>query len=1047
MIPENKKEEILSAISLEDIITKSGVQLKAKGKVLVGKCPFHDDHSPSLTVWPETQSYHCFVCQKGGNAITYVRDKYNLGYVEALKKLAEEAHVELDEKPLSEEEKHQYDFRKCLYSLCEDAAAYFVGKLEGYALDYAKSRFADVTITRWRLGTAPDGWHELYDYLKGKGYTDGEMLAAGLVKKNTKGTGYYDFFRNRLMFPVFSRTGAVIGFSGRDLSHKDDVAKYINTPETDIYKKGNELFGLNFAVQSIKKYDVCHIVEGNADVIRLHQLGVYNVVAACGTALTENQVNIISKYTKNICLIYDSDSAGQKATERSAELIYGMGMNALVLTIPNDEKGNKQDPDIFFRSKEQFRTYYNEHKANYLIRLAYNQLDNCSNDANKKADVVKRICGMFFNRPKNELESLVIELSKVIGPASLWKTTIKELKQEKLVEENERKKRKEEEDKSQRQNEMWRKYGFYERDNCYWFHAQKGEGEFCGSNFIMEPLFHIESTINAKRLYRLTNEYKIERVVEFPQKDLISLAAFKLRCESLGNFRFEAGDYGLAKIKAYLYEKTQTCKEVTQLGWQRQGFFAWANGIFADGKFTPITRDGICEYKKENYYIPAMSSFYASDDSLYMFERRFKNMPGDITLYNWLDLFCKVYKSNAIVGFSYYVATLFRDIIVGYFRFFPILNIFGVKGSGKSEMAVSLTKLFGDLPVGLNMTNSTIAAMADHVAQTRNALCHIDEYKNSIEYDKVEFLKGLWDGTGRNRMNMDKDKKKEMTAVDAGIILTGQEMPKADIALFSRVIFTAFSKTSFTEDEKNLFNQLKAVEKTGLTHITNEILSLRGDFTEKYLKNYSEAGEDLEQRIGKNSIEDRIWRNWCVIAGALRTIKDMVKLPFSYEKAIDEMAAMIKKQNEETLKDNEVNTFWDIFSFLAQDGQIEEGYDFKILYENRLKTNKVDIQQPIHILAINKTRILQLYQKHCNVTKQKPLPLSTLKFYLQNSPQYLGEKVMKIRKRTDHLIDKATTSDGYGNVSVMTISTRLDCFAYDELGIDVEVFTDDINTL
>ena len=362
-------------------------------------------------------------------------------------------------------------------------------------------------------------------------------------------------------------------------------------------------------------------------------------------------------------------------------------------------------------------------------------------------------------------------------------------------------------------------------------------------------------------------------------------------------------------------------------------------------------------------------------------------------------------------------------------------------------MAVSLTKLFGDLPVGLNMTNTTIAAMADHVAQTRNALCHIDEYKNSIEYDKVEFLKGLWDGTGRNRMNMDKDKKKEMTAVDSGIILTGQEMPKADIALFSRVIFTAFSKTSFTEDEMNLFNQLKTVEKTGLTHITNEILSFRGDFTEKYLKNYSDAGEDLEQRIGKNSIEDRIWRNWCVIAGALRTIKDMVKLPFSYEKAIDEMAAMIKKQNEETLKDNEVNTFWDIFSFLAQDGQIEEGYDFKILYENRLKTNKVDIQQPIHILAINKTRILQLYQKHCNVTKQKPLPLSTLKFYLQNSPQYLGEKVMKIRKRTDHLIDKATTSDGYGNVSVMTISTRLDCFAYDELGIDVEVFTDDINTL
>jgi len=1049
MIPNEKIEEILAKVSIEDIIAKSGVALKQKGKVLVGKCPFHDDHNPSLTVWPQTQSYYCFVCHKSGDAITYMKDKYNLDYVEAVKALAKTAGVEIEEKPLTKEEREKYDLMERLKELCEKATEFFMGKLEGRALEYAKSRFADSTIEKWKIGAAGAGWRELYDHLKKLGFTDGEMMTCGLIRKNQKGTGYYDFFRERLMFPIFNRKWEVVGFSGRDISDKDNQAKYINTEETEIYRKREELLGLNFAVPAIRKYDICCIVEGNADVIHLHELGINNVVAGCGTALTDEQIEIISRYTKNICLIYDSDSAGQKATLESGEKISKMGLNALVLTIPDDEKGNKQDPDTFFRTREQFKEYFNNNKINFLAKKTYDQVDNCANDANKKASVIREICSMFFERPKNERESLVIELSKIMGPISLWKTTLRELVEEKKEKEEKLQKEKEERERSERQNEMWRKYGFYERNNCYWFHSQKGEGEFCGSNFIMEPLFHIESTVNAKRLYKIINEYGITRVVEFPQKDLISLQAFKLRCESLGNFRFDAGEYGLAKIKAYLYEKTKSCKEVVQMGWQKQGFFAWANGIFANGVFVPITEEGICTYKDENYYIPALSSFFASDDKLYQFERNFKNMEGKIKLYNWLEQFYKVYKDNAIVGFSFYVATLFRDYITERLRFFPILNIFGVKGSGKSEMAISMLKLFGDMPVGINMTNSTIAAMADHVAQTRNALCHIDEYKNSIEYDKVEFLKGLWDGTGRSRMNMDKDKKKEMTAVDSGIILTGQEMPKADIALFSRVIFTAFSKTNFTEEEKKLFTRLKDTEKEGLTHITNEILSHREQFKEKYFEKYNEVAEDLVEKIGDKKIEDRIWRNWCVITAALKTIKDIIELPFSYEKAVSEMAEMIIRQNEETLKDNEVNTFWDIFSFLAQDGQIEEDFDYKIIYENHLKTNKVDIDKPMHVLAINKTRIIDLYLKHCGITKQKPLPKSTLKYYLQNSSAYLGEKVMKIRKRTDKLMEKgvATATDGTGSVSVMTISTRLDCFNYEELGVDIETFSDDINTI
>lgn len=1037
MIPESTIESILFASPVTDVMERNGVHLKRSGSNFKACCPFHDDKTPSMIVWPATGRWKCFGCGKGGDVISFVMEKNNMTYIEAVKELARDAGITIDEHKPTEKEQKDCEWKQRLYALNEATAVFFQKGLSGKAMDYALGRWKDTTIQMFRIGFAPDGWHGLYDHLKSKGFTDGEMLAAGLIKKNNKG-GYYDFYRNRLMFPVFNRVNKIVGFSGRDLSGKDDVAKYINSPDTDIYHKGEELFGMNFAVPSIRKYDVCILVEGNPDVVKMHQLGINNVVAACGTALTKEQINAIGKHTRNICLLYDNDNAGRNATAKNAPLITELGMNALTLSIPDMEDGTKQDPDTYFTSKAQFANFYNQCKVNYLVSLAKSKAENCVNDPDYKAKTIKDICAMIFNRPANEQAALIEELSAVIPTRSLWNKTLKELTADRREEE----KKKAEKERSAVQNEMYTKYGFYEKENCYWFHNPKGEGMFCGSNFVMEPLFHIESTINAKRLYRITNVYGIERVVEFPQKDLISLSAFKLRCESLGNFLFDGGEYGLAKIKAYLYEKTQTCKEVTQLGWQKQGFFAWCNGIFDNGSFQPITKDGIVKHNGENYYLPALSSFYQADESLFMFERKFRHHPGSISLYQWLDLFCKVYKDNAVVGFSYYVATLFRDIIVAQTRFFPILNIFGVKGSGKSEMAVSMTRLFGDLPVGLNMTNSTIAAMADHVAQTRNALCHIDEYKNSIEYEKVEFLKGLWDGTGRNRMNMDKDKKKEMTAVDAGIILTGQEMPKADIALFSRVIFTAFAKSNFTDMEKQLFNELKTKEKDGLTHITNEIISHRAEFVDQYRANFNTASEDLERWIEKNGIEDRIWRNWLVIIAALKTVRNFVELPFSYDKAVEKMSAMIINQNKETLKDNEVNTFWEIFSFLVKDGLIEEEYDYRIMHVNKFKTNKVDMERPMTVLVIDKTRVLQLYNKHCKATGLKPLPLSTLKFYLQNSPEYIGEKVCKMKRRVEHLQDKQTQiiPDDYSNMETLyrTMATRVDCFMYDALPIEIE---------
>ena len=413
--------------------------------------------------------------------------------------------------------------------------------------------------------------------------------------------------------------------------------------------------------------------------------------------------------------------------------------------------------------------------------------------------------------------------------------------------------------------------------------------------------------------------------------------------------------------------------------------------------------------------------------------------------------FVEVYGDNALVGIAFYFAALFRDVIFNQFRFFPILNIFGPKGTGKTAMALSMSKLFGDLPAGINMTNSTIAAMADHVSHTKNAICHIDEFKNSVEYDKIEFLKGLWDGTGRSRMNMDKDRKKEMTPVDSAIVLTGQEIPTVDIALFSRLLFLTCVKTNYSEEEKLRFNELSTIEREGLTHITNEILTHRKCFVEHYLENYNAAADDAAAFVNKSVIEDRIWRNWIVVIAALRTLKDRMDLPFQYADFIKIATTKMADQNAKVKANNEIANFWELFSYMVTDGQVEEYYDYKIRQVNAIKTNKVNLAGQRLVLYVDMTRVLELYQRISNQSNQKPLPKASLKYYLANSPEYLGTAGCKLRQRSRNLnqpnnIVKMETDIDKGNVEkVATLNCKCYCFDYEQLNLSLKRTYDDID--
>lgn len=551
-------------------------------------------------------------------------------------------------------------------------------------------------------------------------------------------------------------------------------------------------------------------------------------------------------------------------------------------------------------------------------------------------------------------------------------------------------------------------------------------------------MFHIKDSLNPKRLYRIKNQNRQEEIVEMKQEDLVSLSKFKQKVEGLGNYIWLATEKEMTRLKMYLYEQTETAVEITQLGWNRKGFYAFGNGVF-DTEWHPVDEYGIVRLgDKGNYYLPASSLIYRDDDKLFQFERRFVHLNySSISLKEYFTKLVGVFGDNAKVGICFLLATLFRDIITGYTKSFPILNLFGPKGSGKSELGHSLMALFIIENIPPNIQNATIPALADLVAQCANALVHIDEFKNNIDIDKREYLKGLWDGAGRSRMNMDRDKKREITAVDSGVILSGQEMATADIALFSRLIFLTFAKSEFTEEEKRRYNELVEIRKRGLTHLTLQILRHRARMEQQFISNYHTCLSDVLETLGSEKVEDRILRNWIIPLAAFRTLEGVLDIPFPYQDIRRVTLDGIIRQNAECKSNNELANFWNVVSYLQQDGEIFIEGDYRIEYLNRFKSSLIKIEQvyqePKSILMMRKNRIFMLYKKFGKQVGDSILPEGSLMYYLENSKEYMGKKNSVRFKNIQHGIEvqkmETTPTGGVSYKKTSTPDVAL-CFDY-----------------
>lgn len=391
MIDRDTVQRILDAADIVDVVSDF-VALKRRGANYVGLCPFHNDRNPSFYVSKAKGYCKCFSCGKGGSPVGFIMEHEQLSYQEALRWLARKYHIEIVEREMTDEERKRHSEREAMLMLNDWACKFFEQQLhdtpqgQEIGLAYFRERgFGDEVIKRFRLGYSPEGRRELYQAAIAAGFNRELLFAVGLCIDDEKGGGY-DRFRGRVIFPVFNVAGKVVAFGGRTL--RKDMAKYVNSPESLIYNKRNELYGLYQAKRAIGAQDKCFIVEGYADVISMHQAGFENVIASSGTALTEGHIHLIHRFTSNITELFDGDAAGIHAAMRGVDMLLAEGMNIKILVLPDDD-----DPDSFSRkhSAAEVKQYIDEHETDFIRFKSQQLLAGAENDPVKRVAAITEV--------------------------------------------------------------------------------------------------------------------------------------------------------------------------------------------------------------------------------------------------------------------------------------------------------------------------------------------------------------------------------------------------------------------------------------------------------------------------------------------------------------------------------------------------------------------------------------------------------------------------------------------------------------------------------
>lgn len=1056
MISRHTIDEILDRVDLVRVIEERGVALKRRGAGLMGVCPFHGDKGPSLSVSPDRGLWHCFGCGEGGNAIDFVMKRDALTFADAVKSLARELHIDIEEGGETEEERNHRLRLEALWLANERTARHYAENLQAdspgarAALSYARNRWGETYVEEAGMGYARATGDDLVHWARETGENLDLLVELGLIRQNERDGSLYDFYRDRLVIPIRDRAGHVTGFTCRDLSGKVD-SKYLNSSTSDAYDKSRSVFGVHMGWREAMKRGQWLLVEGAPDAMKLQSVGFHNAAASLGGAWTADQMKLLGRAARAVCFINDADpvpagalwGTGIQKVMDAGRTAMEAGLSVTVRELPCAAGNEKQDPGSFFTSPEMMNQLKEEDFVTWCARWWMKQARTAPEKVAAR-DGVGDLLALI--RDDSLVQSIVDDLVRVEKGRDRW------LAARRRAEDRRRKKKAEQ----GRGDVDWRKYNFFEEYDCYFGKTDKGDVQW--SNFTMKPLFHVRDDEHAHRLFEVKNNCGRRIFLDLDMDDLVSLQRFRKRLEREGNFIFKGKDEDLMDLKSYLYEMTETADLVKKMGWNSAGgYYAWGNGLWHDGTFTAADKYGIVridgggEGKDDRcYFLPSASAMQGDggEGSRFTLERKFEHLDGlnNTPMGDYLAQFVRVWGDNGVVGLMYWLASLFRDVIIGGTNSFPLLNLFGPKGTGKTTMGSHLMRFFvkSDKQPPSLREMATGAALSAEAGYSVNAMVHFDEYKNDVRPQVVEFLKATYNGIGRTKMGGENFKELVQTPVRSGVIVSGQEMPTADIALFQRCIFLMYMKDKFTMEERAAKTRLEEMQQFGCTGFTLQALELRQRVVGGFMNRYQEEVRRIIDSDGGSLIETRLVENWAKLLAVLRICEGRLPLPFTYDMAWEVCMRGLRKQNSLSGDTNELGHFWRMVMYLRDSGALLEGGDFHVRTEYRFNGERVrrEYMQPRRVLYLKPTRVFQLYQMESRRAGDHSIPTDALREYLKNAEGFI-DYVKGMRFLCfDQGGNPVQVKDSQGNWQKKSAVTRAMAFDFDVLreryGVELE---------
>jgi DNA primase catalytic core len=1057
MIDQKYIDMIIDRVDIEKVVSGYVGDMKHKGHRSWACCPFHQEKTPSFCVDTLKNLWHCYgSCQDGGTVIKFIEKIENLPFPLAVKKLLkEELHIDIQDADIQStpEEEAKQKKLESMRIINDYLSQWFYQQLwqntpnSLAAKDYMLNRWNEEYCKEQRIGFAPADGRKILEYCEKKGLNFDIMQEMGILKMSEKTHSLYCVYRNRLMIPIRDRYSNIIGFTARTMDAEDD-RKYINSSESELYVKSRSIFGIDQAMNAARRQEKMFLVEGGPDVMKLQSVGILNTIASLGGAWTKEQFMELRHYRMQnctLCFIPDSDipkagerlGAGFKNVLKNGALAMECGFTVSVREIPNDfeaEHPKKTDPDEYVKRDTDLAGLT---EKEFLLWYLEKSLDREATTEDRQK-VINSVCDLLVCIKDEDLqETYLSKLAHYDGTKQLWRNAFnsaKRRKQEKLSSRNKR-----------GDIDMLRQFGFIEKHNSY-YGATKDGDENQWSNFCLKPLFHIKDDLRPVRLFEINNSEEEDRpeIIELDMEVLTSSKSLRKKLLGQGNYIWMAGDQELIKLQSYLAKVTETAVEIKQLGWQKEGFYAFSNGALEDSEWHDTDKMGIVRLKVGKFYLPALSQLYNTSKELYVNERKFQlTRYSNMSLNEYFTKICRVFGPNAKIALTFYMASLFADIIRQRGVKIPLLNLFGPPGSGKTELARTLMGFFQTDYDPPNI-ESSIPSLADAVASVSNALVFLDEYKNGIDIKKLQFLKDIWGGVGRMRMNMDKDKKREQARVDSAVIMCGQEMPTADPALFTRLIYLTYDKHSFSEQERQEYADLMHWRMLGASHITIEILKHRDKFEASFGAAWRKAESDVKYALrGEGAIVDRIQGNWTVLLATYIALEDALHLPFTYDDLLEISTKGILRQNEMSASVDEVAGFWNIISSAIQKGILVKDQDYKIRYKEKLRTSKqreeIELGKSTPILMVRRNIMLSTYRELGRRMDEQVLPQESIQHYLEITPEYYGYTTSPERFKkfnANGLAEREEILDAQGKcVGYRTVwnQDRPMCFNYEQV--------------